>query len=121
MASIAYYYQQIAELNALKKRFITLQEALSALVPDLNKASSFLNDAVDGMKNSYTVNDITADNDSIRNNSESINDIISTINGNVIPAINGKISGIVAEIGHYYELISIAEAEEREREQNGNS
>lgn len=114
MSSITYYYQQIAKLNALKKRFITLQAALNALLPDLRKSSSFLNNAIEGMKVSYTVNEITADNDSIKNNKESIDGIISTISGSVIPAIIAKIKSIEAEISHYYELIRQAEAEERE-------
>ena len=121
MASVAYYYQQIAKLNALKKRFIALQAALSALVPDLKKASSFLKDATDGMEVSYTVNEITADNDSIKDNKESIDSIASTISGSVMPAISEKIRSIEAEISHYYELIRQAEAEERERERNGNN
>lgn len=114
MLGIAYYYQQITKLNTLKKRFVALQTALNALLPDLRKASSFLNVAVDGMQASYTVNEITADNNSIKDNKKSIDDIISTISGGVIPAIKQKIISIEAEISHYYELIRQAEAEERE-------
>ncbi len=121
MASISYYYQQIAKLEALKKRFIALQNDLNALIPDLRKASTFLNDAVDGMRVSYTVNEVTADNDSIKDNKESVDDMISTISGSVMPAISEKIRSIEAEISHYYELIRQAEAEERERERNGNN
>ena len=115
---IASYYQQIAKLNALKKRFSTLKTNLGVLVSDLNNASLELGRAVTGINVNFTVNDVSADNDSIKDNKDSIDDMISYINGNVFQSIAKKIEEIDNNIAYYYELIRLAE--EREKNKNDN-
>ena len=105
---IYYYQRQINELAALREQFKNLLDSLTnSLIPALKKPCISLDEAVDGIISNYVIDGDRADKGSISKNKDKIEDIITKLNGSVIPAINSKISSINGSINYYEYLIRI--------------
>lgn len=104
---IGVWQGQIVELGNYIKRLEKLKIDLSNnVIPNITKISNSLFDAVAIVKNAYTVDNVTADANSINDTSENIENLKNSILNSVIPSINSKISNINSKINNLNYLIT---------------
>ncbi len=87
-----------SELIALKSRFINLKKDIKDIIFNLNKSIEHSSNLIDVLMSNYKYDDIIADKNFNNKNKENIEDIISTLNNSVIPAIEAKISELKRKI-----------------------
>lgn len=86
------------ELIRLKNRFIRLKTNINSIISKLSLANDNLETIIDDINNNFQYDEVSADQNYSSNSKESINDIISDLKYNVIPAINGKINSLNNQI-----------------------
>lgn len=101
-----YYSNRVSSLKNDRKRYVDLKNLLQgSLIPALSKSTSSLNIAIDSMPSSFTINDNGIDKDSLKDEKDNIESIISKLNGTVISEINTKIGSIDNSIEFFNYLL----------------
>ena len=98
--NLVYYYKNE------KARYEKLKENIQgSLLPLLDSLSSDLDDAVSSIKNGFVIDGVTADNNSIKDNYDKVEDFKNEISGSVLNAIDSQIIKFRNNIYYYNKLI----------------
>lgn len=98
-------YRRLSEFQSFRSEVEGLIASLKNAVDPLNLACSSLN-------NTYLYDDVVADNGRLKNINKRLDNVISSLENNIIPAIDRKISRIESSIDDLIAEMEAAAAEE---------
>lgn len=98
-------YRRLSEFQSFRSEVEGLIASLKSAVDPLSLACSSLN-------NTYLYDDVVADNGRLKNINKRLDNVISSLENNIIPAIDRKISRIESSIDDLIAEMEAAAAEE---------
>lgn len=102
-------YSKRNDLVAQKEKYDALLTKANSLVSEVAKANNLMLVMIESLKECFSINGKTADSNKIQDASELTSEIVTSLNSQVIPGINQKISQLSSQIASLNSQISNAQ------------